>query len=302
MPDDLNDQNLSELASSISAHDLNSMSQALTVSVLNSALDINTANNNANTVPNSASNNAAAFRSAVAAATAAAAASVGVAQGPRMQQVNGLPGVSGVQQQQQLPAGVRPGQPLTFPILQGQLLQGQLVTAATGGPLVQGPGITPVTAQRAATESSHYWPAETAPTGASHCGPEATPTGASHRPVKDHPHRGLPLLVRDSPHKGLPLPPRGLSYRGLPMQSCRAQWFTQSVVAMRLANNNSNKALPLLVEVPSKPSPRPSFLRLRQTSELPLVEGLCRICCSPRRSWRPHPCTNTDRTSCRAAA
>ena len=149
MPDDLNDQNLSELASSISAHDLNSMSQALTVSVLNSALDINTANNNANTMPNSASNNAAAFRSAVAAATAAAAAGVGVAQGPRMQQVNGLPGVSGVQQQQQLPSGVRPGQPLTFPILQGQLLQGQLVTAATGGPLVQGPALTPVTAQRA---------------------------------------------------------------------------------------------------------------------------------------------------------
>ena len=147
MPDDLNDQNLSELASSISAHDLNSMSQALTVSVLNSALDINTAN--ANTVPNSASNNAAAFRSAVAAATAAAAAGVGVAQGPRMQQVNGLPGVSDVQQQQQLPAGMRPGQPLTFPILQGQLLQGQLVTAATGGPLVQGPALTPVTAQRA---------------------------------------------------------------------------------------------------------------------------------------------------------
>ena len=147
MPDDLNDQNLSELASSISAHDLNSMSQALTVSVLNSALDINTANNNANAVPNSASNNAAAFRSAVAAATAAAAAGVGVAQGPRMQQVNGLPGVSGVQQQQ-IPAGVRPGQPLTFPILQGQLLQGQLVTAATGGPLVQGPALTPVTVQR----------------------------------------------------------------------------------------------------------------------------------------------------------
>ena len=148
MPDDLNDQNLSELASSIRAHDLNSMSQALTVSVLNSALDINTANNNANTMPNSASNNAAAFMSAVAAATAAAAAGVGVAKGPRMQQVNGLPGVSGVQQQQQLPAGMRPGQPLTFPILQGQLLQGQLVTAATGGPLVQGPALTPVTVQR----------------------------------------------------------------------------------------------------------------------------------------------------------
>ena len=140
MPDDLNDQNLSELASSISAHDLNSMSQALTVSVLNSALDINTANNNnvtANTVPISASNNAAAFRSAVTAATAAAAA--GVVQGRRPQQVNGLPGMSGVQQ---------PSQPLTFPILQGQLLQGHLVTGSSGGPLVQGPTLTQVPAQR----------------------------------------------------------------------------------------------------------------------------------------------------------
>ena len=44
MPDDLNDQNLSELASSISAHDLKSMSQALTATVLNSALDPNVPN------------------------------------------------------------------------------------------------------------------------------------------------------------------------------------------------------------------------------------------------------------------
>ena len=44
MPDDLNDQNLSDLASSISAHDLNSMSQALTATVLNSALDPNVPN------------------------------------------------------------------------------------------------------------------------------------------------------------------------------------------------------------------------------------------------------------------
>ena len=172
MPDDLNDQNLSELASSISAHDLNSMSQALTVSVLNSALDINNAN--AGGAPNSANPAAVAagFRGPV------------MAQGPRgLQQLNGLSSGLGpgqvlagmirvpVQPGQPLPAGLirttgqappaaatrAPGplggvtrapaqHPVTFPILQGQLLQGQLVAAAGPGglmPAVSGPARPP---------------------------------------------------------------------------------------------------------------------------------------------------------------
>ena len=132
MPDDLNDQNLSELASSISAHDLNSMSQALTVSVLNSALDINT------NVPNSNSS------------TGTRASAAAAVQGPRLQQVKGQAVGNGTTlQAMQLPAVVRPGQPVTFPILQGQLLQGHLVATGPGGsgPLIQG-ALTPVTGQR----------------------------------------------------------------------------------------------------------------------------------------------------------
>ena len=169
MPDDLNDQNLSELASSISAHDLNSMSQALTVSVLNSALDINT-----NNVPNSGSSSTARSVAGVAqgpnsdslstapnsgnlssapnsGSSSTARSGAGVAQGPRLQEVNGQAVGNGtaVQAIQQLPAGVRPGQPVTFPILQGQLLHGHLVANAPGaGSLVQS-ALTPVTAHRA---------------------------------------------------------------------------------------------------------------------------------------------------------
>lgn len=123
MPDDLNDQNLSELASSISAHDLNSMSQALTVSVLNSALDINTQN----------------------ASTPSRAGRAGGV--PRLPAAHMNGQVIGNGPVQTGGGGaVRPGQPVTFPILQGQLLHGQLVPPPPG-PLMQG-SLTPVTPQR----------------------------------------------------------------------------------------------------------------------------------------------------------
>lgn len=115
MPDDLNDQNLSELASSISAHDLNSMSQALTVSVLNSALDINTS------VPNSKSSRSEAT----------------VARGTRLSELC-ADSINGSTPALRLPAGIRPGHPMAFPILQGQLLQGQLVASGSAGPFLQG--------------------------------------------------------------------------------------------------------------------------------------------------------------------
>ncbi len=142
MPDDLNDQNLSDLASSISAHDLSSMSQALTVSVLNSALDNNSSASGSGT---------GGTRSIAAVAGAHGALGVRVSSALANQALptarQNLQG-NVVDLAMQVQAGVRAGQPLAFPMLQGQLMQGRVGDVRTAAAMQQSAPLSSVRQQR----------------------------------------------------------------------------------------------------------------------------------------------------------